>query len=175
MLPAWDSLASTSRYATWFTDGTFIALGLLLILEILAHVYSTHEKTLSDAAHEAATNAAEKEKADAIAAANSAASQAKQDLANLQNQLSARHLTTGQRDTLIGHLTNAPKLDVEMLCAVTSGDNACEYGDEIQAALVAAGWPAHPVTMAAYSPVPVGIEIVAAKQGSRSAGTAGVG
>jgi len=49
-LPGWDSLANTSAYAKWLTYGTFFALGSLLILEILAHVYSGREATLKEAA-----------------------------------------------------------------------------------------------------------------------------
>lgn len=50
MLPGWDSLEVTSAYAKWFTYAGFAALFLLGVFEIIAHVYSVHEKTLSEAA-----------------------------------------------------------------------------------------------------------------------------
>ena len=46
MLPGWDSIESSAAFANWFTYAGFATLFLLGVFEVLAHIYSTHEKTL---------------------------------------------------------------------------------------------------------------------------------
>ena len=106
MLPGWDSLESAAAYAKWFTYAGFAALFLLGVCEILAHVYSTREKTLLMARENAEELRRQNDARDAnkrvrdaeahVASAKAVADKAEHDLSKLQEKLADRTLTNGQ-------------------------------------------------------------------------------
>jgi hypothetical protein len=93
--PGWDSVAVTSTYARWFTYAGFAALFLLGVFEILGHIYSVHETTLTAVAtsHDADNKRAEADARIAEAQRGAAEASAKAesfrlDIANAEQRAS---------------------------------------------------------------------------------------
>jgi hypothetical protein len=146
-----ESLRRWSHVLLWIS----IVLPLLGAIAAGARYYvERHEKQLSSRLTAAAVNSARTE-----------AGRAQQELSELKVNLRPRHLSQDQRSQLVAELKDAPKLTVEMECAIASGPDAMEYADEIRGALVEAGWDVSPVVYSTRAPVNPGIELVQRNRG----------
>ena len=87
------------------------------------------------------------------------------DLLRLQQHLKPRRVSDAQRWLLVKRLKDAPKVEVEMFCAINGGEDSIAYAEAIRSVLLEAGWSVREVVTAAYAPIPVGIELVQRNRG----------
>lgn len=94
------------------------------------------------------------------------AAKAESELLALKERLAPRAFTPRARAALVANLTSGPKLPVNMRVPVTAGSEAHEYAHTLRSILSDAGWDVSEVVLIAWSPVPVGIELLQRNKGA---------
>ena len=117
ILPGWNSIESATRWHKGFEIAGFVALGLLLLFEVLAYIYGTRKDTLSSA-----------QQADIVAKA-----------AKLEARFAQRILSEDQKATLLTLLSQHKGLEVILLNVLGDKDSQ-EYRDEFAELFQRAGW-----------------------------------
>src|ERR1700674_5097536 len=103
-LPGWDSVEAAARWYRRFEIAGFVALGLLLMFEVIAYVYGNRKDVLTAAAEQAASGErssrdeqANQQRNAEIAEANRRAAEAEAQTKQLQQQAAPRLLSQAQR------------------------------------------------------------------------------
>jgi hypothetical protein len=121
--PGWGSVEAAARWHRGFEIAGFLALGLLLLCEVLAYIYGNHRDTLAIEAEHAASRerstkeqqANEKRNAE-LAAANQRAEQAEKKVAEVAQAAADRVLTPEQRKNIGALLAAHPKYKIYLIC-----------------------------------------------------------
>jgi hypothetical protein len=127
MLPGWNSLESVAAIAKLFTYLGWIALGSLVPLEVVAHLYSEREKVLS---------------AETLRNENLVL---RSDVQSLQARTKFRHLTSQQQQNVGDKIRQFPEIEYAFI-VFNVGDDGDAIAEDINAALGprGAGWKLGP-------------------------------
>ena len=157
ILPGWDSIDAVGKWLRGFEIAGFIALGLLLLFEVLSYIYGNRKDVLSAQQQVAAIakETAKQEQArrdearflqEKIDAANYAAQQAQANqiearhkLEKLQKAAEPRRLSEQQEQEFSAFLDKAPRGNLT-INASTNADDARGFADQIASLLTRKGW-----------------------------------
>jgi hypothetical protein len=153
IFPDWNSIESVTRWHRGFEIAGFIALGLLLLFEILSYVYGNRKDALSilqqasiaeqakqeQAAHDRQAAQDVKTVTGAAQKAADAQKAAEQEAAELRTRLAPRRLSKEQIDKLSSFLDSRPKGTFVIKCSINV-DDARQYAEEIAGIFRAKGW-----------------------------------
>jgi len=178
-LPGWDSIEAAARWHRVFEIAGFIALGLLLLFEVIAYIYGNRKDILVAAAEQATAmersgqeqkaneqrnteiTKANQKAAEAQAVAQQAADQlakANQKVSELTQNAIPRSLTPDQRSRLFKFLSANPKQKIE--ADVPTGDNEAKvYAGELVDVISSAGWEVSGPNQSFYDFDPVGVNV----------------
>lgn len=144
--PGWSSVESVTKLHRWFEILTFVALGLLLLFEILAYVYGQrrdHLLVLADATssqeRQTHEDAANRERDAQIGRARQEAADARDAQRRAEELAAPRHLTESQRTLILASLNRQTGGILNIKASMAAGD-ARSYSDEMAGLFRSAGW-----------------------------------
>jgi len=145
-LPGWNSIDAAARWHRGFEIAGFVALGLLLLFEVIAYVYGNRKDVLVAAAEQVAARAGASQNEEAnqqrdaeIAEANRRAAEAEAQTRQLQQQAAPRALSQVERNRITAFLAGKPAGAFVVKASVVAPD-ARAYADEIATLFRTAGW-----------------------------------
>src|SRR5260370_10675142 len=145
-LPGWDSVESAARWHRGFEIAGFVALGFLLLFEVIAYVYGNRKDVLVSAAERAAARerATQDEQANQqrdaeISEANRKAAEAEAQTRQLRQQAAPRVLSREEKAKMISFLKGKPVGAFVIKASVVAPD-ARAYADQIGDVFRSAGW-----------------------------------
>jgi hypothetical protein len=145
-IPGWDSVEAATRWHRSLEILGFVALGLLLLFEVLAYIYSNRRDELIGAEELTAAQERQRQEQEAnrqrdaqIAEANRRAEQAKEAQNRATEQAAPRHLTEKQKEQMAAFLSAQPTGTFTIAANVTVSD-ARAYADEIAQLFRRLGW-----------------------------------
>jgi hypothetical protein len=145
-LPGWDSADSTATIAHGLHITAIVVLGLLVVAEAMALVYDSRKEHLvgvsaleTETKHENDTKAAEARHTADITEARDAAKAANDELAELRQKRSPRHLSDAVRDQLVEALS--PFNGQQVKITSNSGDVESDaFANEFYNVVIKARW-----------------------------------
>ncbi len=126
-LPGWESLDSVRRLADFFQIAGFVALALLVVFEVLAHVYGHRMDALIE--HHQQT---------VIADLQSELEKSSKKITTIEAHQYPRELTANQREQIMSKLKPFAGNRISILGV--GGPEASGFGQQILETVVRAGW-----------------------------------
>ncbi len=146
ILPGWDSLDAVVRWHRLFEITGFVALGLLLLFEVLAYAYGNRKDQLTSASQEAAAQerqrrerGASEERDARIAQVNRRAAAAEELQKRAEQRAAPRRLTETQKAKISSFLSGKPRGTFRIIADLRVPD-ARAYAEDISNLFGEAGW-----------------------------------
>jgi hypothetical protein len=157
ILPGWNSVEAAAKWHRGFEIAGFVALGLLLLFEVLSYVYGNRKDVLLLAQQSSIAGeerkqqeARDKNSSDNVAAANAAAQKAtdaqkraEEKAAELEARLTPRKLSEEQKANLMRLLSKHTGYEITLL-SVLGNKESQDYRDEFSELFQKAGWKVNP-------------------------------
>ncbi len=158
LLPDWNSIEAVGRWQNRFTILGYIALGLLLLFEVLAHIYSNRKDTLV-AAHEAT---AERVRQETAARHDSELAQANAQIRALEKGAAPRTIGLKEQHDILHALI--PYAGHPVFITKLGDQEAAAYADQIISLFSGASWKVNETLVGIMSPPTYGMQCTIARE-----------